>query len=41
MYCNQCGESVPEGSTFCQSCGIRIGAVSATSGSLTTGPRAA
>lgn len=37
MYCNQCRESVPEGSTFCLSCGTRIGIISATSGSLNYG----
>lgn len=37
MYCNQCGESVPEGSPFCQSCGVRIGKVTVATGPLNYG----
>lgn len=37
MYCNQCGESVPESSPFCQSYGARIGKATVTTGPLNYG----
>lgn len=37
MFCNQCGESVPKGSPFCQSCGSRIGKVTVATGTLNYG----
>ena len=37
MFCNQCGESVPDGSLFCQSCRARTGQVTVVTSSFNYG----
>jgi uncharacterized membrane protein YdbT with pleckstrin-like domain len=38
MYCNECGQTLPDGSRFCNKCGATIGANKSASGFTSGGP---
>lgn len=38
MYCNECGQTLPDGSRFCNKCGATIGAAQSSSNFTSGGP---